>query len=323
MKLLGLYWLLLFTGREYSLSQLAEELKCSKPTVMRLMEQLEVSRLALVETRLSAVDGRRWYKLKTPSRLPKVSLDVDDIQGLLLCRDMVWHLLPDSLRKSVSKAIGQASVLMPDFAQRSQPAKGLARTRTKGGVDYSAKANVIEALIKIMREHRVCKVAYSKPEQPEPREYFWAPFRLIAHRDALYAKGWMLWENGIPPQVNEMTLAVHRIVGLEPTKRRFKGDEQVRRADECAAFGLIEGEPFRARIAFTPSAACYVNERTWSKDQKLEPQPDGGVVLELTATSWPEVIALVLSFGATAKVLEPLELAQEVKAILSEASNLY
>jgi predicted DNA-binding transcriptional regulator YafY len=323
MKLLGLYWLLLFTGREYSLTQLAKELECSKPTVLRLIEQLEVSRLALVDSRLSTVDGQRWYKLKNPAKLPRVTLTVEDIQNLLLCRDMVWHLLPDSLRRSVSKAIGYANVLLPDFADRSQTSDGWAQARTKGGVDYAAKEGVIGLLLKGMRERKICKLTYRKPGALQPKEYFWAPFRLITHRDALYAKGWLMWKDGIPPDIYEMTLAVHRIDSLELTKRKTPKDLKGGQVDECHTFGLIEGNPFRTRIAFTPSAACYVSERTWSKDQKLEPQPDGGVILEFTSTSRPEVIALVLSFGAAAKVLEPDELAQEVKDILLEAASMY
>ena len=41
-KVLGLYSLLLFTGRSYSLGQLAGLFSCSKQTVLRMMEQIFV-----------------------------------------------------------------------------------------------------------------------------------------------------------------------------------------------------------------------------------------------------------------------------------------
>lgn len=40
-KLLALYSLLLFSEREFSLTELAERLRCSKQTVLRLLDQLE------------------------------------------------------------------------------------------------------------------------------------------------------------------------------------------------------------------------------------------------------------------------------------------
>lgn len=42
-KLLKLYSLLLFTGKEYSLTELKDELMCSKQTIGRLVDKLEKS----------------------------------------------------------------------------------------------------------------------------------------------------------------------------------------------------------------------------------------------------------------------------------------
>lgn len=323
MKLLGLYWLLLFTGRAYSLPDLAARLKCSKPAVLRLMDQIEVSGWADVETWIDERDRKRWYKLRAPRQRPQVSLDLEDIQGLLLCRDMVWHFLPPSLRQNVSKAIGHATVLMPDPSQRKLATSGLAGTRTKGGVDYSGKGELVADLLKAMRAGKVCRVVYRRPGAKKDKHYYWAPFRLLAHRDALYALGWHLWEDAVPPEVHEITLALHRIKELVVTARGYKNKASHNCAEEPVAFGLIEGEQFRVRVAFSPGAACYVSERVWSQDQKLEPHPDGGLTLEFSSTSWPEVVSLVLSFGDQAKALDPPKLADDVRQTLERALAIY
>jgi predicted DNA-binding transcriptional regulator YafY len=76
-------------------------------------------------------------------------------------------------------------------------------------------------------------------------------------------------------------------------------------------------------VAFGPEAALYVRERTWSQDQAVEDQADGGLTLAFTATSRPEVLSWVLSFGHQARLLEPEDLADQVQRELSETLKAY
>ena len=49
-------------------------------------------------------------------------------------------------------------------------------------------------------------------------------------------------------------------------------------------------------------AADYVSERIWSDSQKIEKQDDGSVVLQITTSSEPELMAWVRSFGEEASL---------------------
>ena len=89
-KLLGLYGLLLFTGRAYSLPRLAVLFRCSKQTVLRMIEQIQLAHRIRIET--WSEGNRSRFQVKTPSQKPNVTLDVEAIQHLMLCRDIVWHL---------------------------------------------------------------------------------------------------------------------------------------------------------------------------------------------------------------------------------------
>ena len=42
-KILGLYGLLLFTGRKYNLSSLADKFDCSKQTILRMVKTIELT----------------------------------------------------------------------------------------------------------------------------------------------------------------------------------------------------------------------------------------------------------------------------------------
>ncbi len=128
---------------------------------------------------------------------------------------------------------------------------------------------------------------------------------------------------GEPEVIHDgMLLAIQRLREVELTERTFTVREEFSR-EEPHIFGLMREEPFRVKVSFCPEAAAYVRERRWSADQTLTLLPDGGLLLEFTAASRPEVVSWVLSFGAAATLLEPQELKEEVKATVRKMAKNY
>lgn len=321
MKILSLHGLLLFSGKPYSLTQLAQLLRCSKQTVLRMMEQIELSHQAKIKSWMEG--GRKWFKAKTPPVRPQVCLDAEAIQHLLVCRDFVWHLLPQSLREEIGRTIAHTTVLLPDMEDRSRAMTKLGEAYSKGLIDYTEHQHLLDVLLSAMVGHRVCRVRYHSPKRSEPREYCIAPLTLVAHHATLYVRCWLVTDAGEPEIIYDgMLLAIQRLQQVELTERTFTVSEDSLR-DGLHIFGLMKGEPFRVQISFRPEAAVYVKERKWSEDQTISPRPDGGIILEFTATSRPEVVSWVLSFGPEASVLAPEDLRDEIKGAVSEMVNNY
>jgi len=132
---------------------------------------------------------------------------------------------------------------------------------------------------------------------------------------------WYLWEDRDPPDPFKLTLALHRVISAENLDRTFVKQDSLDEPSAC--FGIMDGEPFPVRVAFRPGAAVYVSERIWSEKQTLLPQPDGGVILTFTATSRPEVLSWVLSFGTEAELLEPDDLRAEMGNAVRDLAVLY
>lgn len=315
-KVIGLYGLLLFTGRAYALPQLAEMFQCSKQTVLRMIEQIELTQRIEVDSWME--DGRKWYKARTPRQRPHVTLTAEAIQHLLLCRDIVWHLFPESMRQSIGESIAKTTVLLPDYGEREDALTSFARFQPKGVVDYSNSKPILDALLKAMRERRICDIAYHSPEWPQPKRLTVAPYKLISFREAMYAK---CRDTGAE-KPKDRTLAIHRMQSVKPTDRRFKA---IHDDDDGShsAFGLAREKPFRVVVDIIPKAAMYVRERIWSKDQVIKPRKDGGLTLEFTATSKPEVLAWVLSFGGEATLREPEDIRQELLVRLDTMQKLH
>lgn len=319
MKALGLYCLLLFSRKKYSYTELARNLRCSKQSVGRYLEEMERVRGTRIET---WTEGReKFFRVKPPRGAFNVTLNPDDIHNLLLCRDFVWHLLPDTLRNEISNAIRHTTALLPLDAELDAIPERSAQTRPKGAIDYSAKRDIFQTLLAAMRDHKVCRVQYARPGQEAPVVHFVAPIRFMLSGECLYVPAWYLWEDRDPPDPFKLTLALHRVISAQTMDRTFLKQDSLDEPSAC--FGIMDGEPFPVRVAFRPGAAVYVSERTWSQGQTLVPQPDGGVILTFTATSRPEVLSWVLSFGTEAELLEPEDLRAELAGAVRDLAVLY
>lgn len=310
-KVVGLYSLLLFTGRTHSLGQLAKLFHCSKQTVLRMVEEIELSQRMELE---SWVEGReRMYRARTPEQRPNVSLTIDEIQHLLLCRDIVWHWLPASLRADVEQTIAKTTVLLPEYNHRDAALTSLAGARPKGVVDYSQSQDQVDAILGAVRDRLVCEIDYQSPERDDPKTLTVAPYQVLAYREGLYVRARLEKALKQPEGFYDPTLALHRMKEVRITERPFAPIPIPKDDNTAHGFGLFHGTPFRVVVEVVPKAAMYVRERIWSQNQELTELPDGGVRLVFTANSRLEVLNWVLSFGGEATLHEPQDLRAELR----------
>lgn len=119
-------------------------------------------------------------------------------------------------------------------------------------------------------------------------------------------------------------LAVHRIKKAEIIDRDFEFPKNYDFEKLFnREFGIIKEEAFEVRIEFTGWAAKYAAERIWSPDQKITKKKGGTIVMFFTASSEPELISWVLSFGDEAKLLKPDWLVDDVKKAVNRMQIAY
>lgn len=318
MRLIQMYTLLLSAPREYSLKRLADIFRCSRQTVLRMIEQLQMVPDIKIQ---SWMEGKeRFYRVRQRQAPPNVSLDIDAIRHLMLCRDIVRHVLPKPLQEEIQNTIGRASVLLPDGTEASGNLDSYAQPLAKGTIDYTPFQSHLEAIQSAMHAKRLCKVDYCPRYGDRVKQYLVAPLRILAFRETLYLRCVVCDAAGVPVERSSRTFAVQRIRRLQALDRSF-GEITVNEDDEN--FGFPFHKPIRVRVAFTQAVATYVSERTWSKDQWIRKRKGGGIVLTFNSTSRNETIAWVLSFGPEAELLDPKEWRQETKEALNEMGRIY
>jgi len=317
-RVLGLYSLLLLSGREYSLSQLAEMFGCTKQTVLRMADQVEA--FCGMNLERSIKGGQRMYRIRAPRDRPRVSLSPEDIQQLLLCRDLVMHLLPKGTVQHLFEVISRTTVLLPDFDDREYALESFSTAKFKGVIDYTPHQGTIETLMQAIREGLTCRLVY-QPAGGREAERRFAPVKLMAYREAMYVLGFKLEGTGPPGPEHARTLAVHRIRSTELLDEAIP--EELPDPAEPGLFGFRMSETFRVKVKFAACVADYVCERQWSEDQKLTRQKNGKVVLEFSAQSEPEVVSWILGFGSTAELLAPRRLLKRLQAEVAALAQKY
>ena len=318
-KVLSLYSLLMFTGRSYSLSQLARELHCSKQTVIRMIEHISRSCGGKVESKLES--GKRIYWMPSPKVSPKISLSPEEIQQLELCRGMVMHLLPEAVREQVKHTIAKTTALLADMNDRDKAFEPVAVAEIKGRIDYSPHQEQITTLIRAIQRKQVCEVTYHAPSNPKAKTYSFAPIKLISYHEALYVTGWRVEDKGKPTPRHSIMLAVHRLRDVATQSRTF--DILMNSEKKAELFGFMDLKKFRVKMKFDKETAAYIRERKWSDDQEIQEFKNGNLILKFTAQSMPEVVSWVLGFGAHAKIMEPKELKEKVKNEVSALASNY
>ena len=317
-KMMLLYELLMFSGRPYTLSELKDKTGYSRQTIIRLMEQLNhYSRLGSIKTWKEGRD--RYFQMVLATR-PRPDMTDEEIRIMAACRDIAAGILPgeygELARATLAKA---AAALLPNLDHREEALTPIIQTRTMGSIDYSPFVDTIDTLRQLIREKRVCIVEYHKLKSPGPASYEIAVTGLQRHTDSLYAVGWKVAPKGAPEPIREITLAVHRIRDILPTRRTHTLTLPDDRKDTF--YGFPQNPPTRVRVHFTHGVDQYIRERFWSEGQQIEDLADGSIILTFYSQSDNEVFAKIMSFGVEVTVLEPVSLKNRIHqeaAILQE-----
>lgn len=306
MKALTLYSLLLFSGKHYSLTELAKRLDCSKPTVLRLINAIDAGNGLHVRLETEKVGKQSYYWATRPEAKPNVALDAKSIQDLVLCRDMLWNLMPTALRDEIGATIERTTVLLGNFDERASALQSVAESTAKGMVDYSAHQGVLATVLEALHKRRILDLVYQAHDKPTGKPMSVAPLRLVTHRESLYLLARREQDLKKKTDFFEPRLALQRIESAEITERTFAAPAT--KPDHGGHFGFMPGEPFQVVVEAEARVAPYIRERIWSGDQKIADLEDGRVKLHFSATSESEVASWVLGFAGEVKLITPRNL---------------
>jgi predicted DNA-binding transcriptional regulator YafY len=293
-------------GRTFN--QLSAELGVTKRTVQRDIQVLEVSGFPIFsETR----DGILYWRLVDARKeAADLAFTMPELMALYFSRDLLQVLHGSPLQDAMQSAINKIGARLPasghNLVRRLKEQTAVSVT---GWKDYSQSFETINALSRAIRQHLTIQLSYKRLQAAEARSRSVDPYRLWYAGGGLYLIAYDHSGRGV------RTYAVERIRSVTNTSLRFTVHDEFDFEEFIkTAFPVHGGKPQQVRIRFSPDQAPYVMERHWHDSQKLHPQDDGSVILELQVGNLWEVKRWLIGWGADAEPIAPQELVDEIRA---------
>lgn len=303
-----------------TLRELADDAEVTTKTIQRDLDLLRQLGFPLVHA--TSDHGRRHWKLDGDKGLLQLQFTMEEAAALYLGRQFLEPLAGTYFFDGAQQAFAKIRATLGDAPLRHLEKLAAAfYQKTHGWSDYSAKAELLDNLVRAIEDHRLTVITYQSLRSTEPvTHYDVHPLALVWHKHALYLIAHSCDHRAL------RTFKLDRITAAEIQQLQFTVPKNFDPAALLAhSFGIFDGSgpAQKVRIRFSSTVARLVGERAHHPTQKLIPQPDGSVLADYELASLEEFSSWLLSFGQHAEVLEPTSLRAQIQAILTAALANY
>ena len=296
-------------------TSLASEYEISARTILRDIEFMRDMLDAPIEY---DKEKRGFYYTEKNYTLPGIAIRESDLFAICIAEKALEQYANTPLYDKLSSVFEKIRSYLPDNV-----------TVRPGWIDnrftfLQESFTVInpaiwETVAEGLRTSRLVAITHLKAGGEEPTRRMVSPYHMVNYRGEWYLVGHCSIRNAV------VRFAMSRIMSAELSDETFAVPEGFDFGKYLGShFGILTGEEeHRVRIEFSPAQAPYVEERTWHSGQTLERKQDGSVILSFTTNSLFEVKRWILSWGADARVIEPVSLADQVRMELETALTKY
>jgi predicted DNA-binding transcriptional regulator YafY len=315
-RVLALMQLLANPGSGQIVKHLAEHFQTSEKTIRRDIEELRSHGIRVLEQ--SGANNRKSYSIER-EELPPIRLTFDEALAIFLGKASMIAFSQTGLEQAATRAFLKLRSTLGETESKYVD-KLVSRIHfTKWDSAETKESGVVDDLLVAIEDSRAIFIEYLSANSTEPLTYDIYPFGLAEHKSSLYIVGFSCHHSEI------RTWKVDRVRSTELTRFPFKrpADFDIAKYFE-GAFAIVGGNTQQmVRVRFAARVARYVCEKRFHPSQLIEKQSDGGVVLQFGLTSLLEIRSWILSFGALAEVLEPLELRTSLRQEAEQLARIY
>lgn len=298
-----------------SLEELGRRLEIEKRQVYRLIDSLQDDfGFVLNEEKLDG-GGKRvslapdQQKRLSDIKVPDLSLNMGEVVALHFLRGHAKLFKGTEVGDGIDRAFAKLAAFVPEgLGERLERVRSLFVPSVRFAKDYAGKESLIDTLAEAILGQHTCVVGYHAFADDLTKKFRIDPLRFFERDGGLYLFARITRFGDI------RVLAVERINLIETTEATFTypADFDPESLLE-RAFGMFYDDPLEIKIWFSADQARYIRERQWAQEQKITRRKDGSVVLWMKTSGWYDVQKWVLSFGADARVLEPVQLVDRIK----------
>ena len=301
-----------------TIAKLASSRRVHPRTIRRDLDALCAAGFPLYD---DTINGSPVWKLKVrPFRaLEETGLSVVELCALYFSRALVTTLAGTPLGEDADRAFTKIERALPASCRRfldNLPVMLKARMAGRKRQDDRKVREVLNRALEAALTHRRVTMRYHSHASARIHEYVVEPLRISYADGGLYLTAWVQ-EYG-----TTRTFAAERIHTLAVIDERFE-PKPLPSEPFANSMGVFTGAAERVEIEFDAAAADYVTGRDWHPSQTFERRADGSVLLRMEVSVDRPLRRWILGFGAGARVVAPLRLAQEILEQIEDARERY
>lgn len=308
-----------------TIDELAEELKISRRSVHRLLNDLHDLNFPLYDEREPFERTKTWklepdYVKKLPNlNIPDIKFSSSELIAITLLKDKEAIFANTEIGKALKSAVAKIDAVFPkDFIDSMNKVKSVFAISNKMQKDYSEKGDIIDSLTTAILQCKECKITYHTFYNDKVSTFDVHPLSIFEHMGGLYAFVYLDYYDSVK------VLALERMQELTVSEKTFETPKGVDLEDTMKdAFGVVYDDPIKIKLWISKEHAKYVRSRKYAADQQITDNDDGSIIIEFSTSGWVEVKQWILSMGAHAKVLEPKEMTEEIKSECEAILNFH
>lgn len=257
---------------------------------------------------LEFVASRNGYRYSEQTfRLPYLSITEGELVALLLAQRLLRQFTGTPFENDLRSAFSKLSRMLPDAVTLNTEAAAdclavLPVVRT----DYDP--TLFAALARAVIGRHKIEVVYHTVDRDATTTRTLDPYHLMLRGDDWYVVAHDDYRSEV------RVFAVQRVRSTRETGETFERPADFRVEEYMGdSFRMVRGEGHhQVALHFRPPTAGRIAEKTWHRNQTIEPALDGGVILRFEVSDLREVVRFVMFWGRDCRVVEPESLIQEV-----------
>lgn len=302
------------SGQFPSKPYLAKLLEVSESTVKRDLDFMVQDLYAPLAYNSSK---KGFYYTENTFNLPAFPISENELLSINLMRKMLVQFENTPVYSMIDNVFSKISGYLSEYGIDHR--KWIDKNFTFFNEPVAAiSQDVFNILFASFNQRKRIKIHYRPLSADTFMERMVDPYHILCYRGNWYLFGYCYYKESV------RLFSLSRVKNPVLLDETFEIPESFNVNDFVDKTGVYATEKkFTIKILFNNEAAHYIEERIWQDGQKITRCDDGSIILEYVSGQLVENARWISSQGKNAKVLEPVELVDIVKAELEEALKRY
>ncbi|MBU0680438.1 MAG: WYL domain-containing protein [Proteobacteria bacterium] len=303
-------------GRFPNCSSLAAEWEVSSKTIQRDLEYLRYDLEAPLEY---SAKERGYYYTEERFQLPAMDVKESDLFAIYLAEKLLSQYEGTPVYHNLCQVFQKIEDSLPSKTTLG-PGSDFSRFSFFSAAQTMIRPGIWQAVFDGLRTLHSLDIKYQLPGSKDKG----SKRRIDPYHGVRFEGDWyVIAYCHLRKAIRTFSLARISEAAVHPERFTIPDDFDFQ-AISASHFGVHWSDnETKVRIRFGKEVAPYIRERTWHESQQITNNEDGSLDLELTVSHLFELKKWLLSWGSQAQVLEPGELAKEIKAEVGAMARLY